>query len=219
MTTDTTHDEPVADDDAEPELAADPPGRPSSRMVPAGTLVIAIMVAAALGILAVVALTVGNGGNDSGQEAARLAAGRFSERFLTFKHDGLDEWKAGVLSLSTGGFSSEVDKVEDGLRRLIDQAQLDATAQVTDIFMGQIDKGSVSAVVVYDRDLSGSSGTRTETDRYMQLSLLSVDGEWLVDNVIDIATAQSPSTASGVTSSTTTPTTSSPASTTTTPSG
>ena len=153
------------------------------------------------------------------RKTARLAAGRFSEKFLTFKHDGLDEWKADVLALSTGGFSNEVDTVEEGLRRLIDQAQLDATAQVTDIFMGEIDKGSVSVVVVYDRDLTGSSGSRTETDRYMQLSLLSVDGEWLVDNVIDIASAQSPTTPSGATPTTAAPSTSAPESTTTAPSG
>ncbi len=63
--------------------------------------------------------------------------------------------------------------------------------------MGQIDHGTVDAVVVYDRDLKGSSGTRSETDRYMQLSMLHVDGEWLVDNVIDIASAQSPGGAGG----------------------
>ncbi len=219
MTAETTPTDPTVDGDPPAPLDADAPTDRPTRMVPAGTLVVAIMVAAALGILAVVALTVGNGGDNSDQEAARLAAGRFSEKFLTFRHDGLDQWKSDVLALSTGGFSNEVDKVEEGLRRLIDQAQLDATAQVTDIFMGEIDKGSVSAVVVYDRDLSGSSGSRTETDRYMQLSLLSVDGEWLVDNVIDIATAQSPNTVSAATPTTTAPSTSAPESTTTAPSG
>ena len=218
MTTDVNPPEPVVEDEPEPM----PPGdddAPSSRTVPAGALVVAIMVAAALGILAVVALTVGGSGGDSDQEAARLAAGRFSERFLTFQHDGLDQWKADVLALSTGGFSNEVDNVEEGLRRLIDQAQLDATAQVTDIFMGEVDKGAVSAVVVYDRDLSGTSGKRTETNRYMQLSLVSVDGEWLVDNVIDIATAQSPTGPTTGASTTTTTPTSPSTSTTAAPSG
>ena len=147
------------------------------------------MVAAALGILAIVALSVGGGGGDDDLDDARLAAGRFGERFLTFEHDGLDEWKSGVLSLSTGGFSKEVDEVEEGLRRLIGEAELDATTQVTEIFMGEIDRGTVSAVLLYDRDLRSASGTRSESDRYLQLTLLQVDGEWLVDNVIDIATA------------------------------
>lgn len=172
------------------------------RTVPAGALVVAIMVAAALAILAVVALSVGDGGADRDLADARLAAGRFGERFLTFEHDGLDQWKSGVLSLSTGGFSKEVDEVEDGLRRLIGEAELDATTQVTEIFMGEIDRGTVSAVLLYDRDLRSASGTRSESDRYLQLTLLQVDGEWLVDNVIDIATADALAPSPATTTST-----------------
>lgn len=162
----------------------------TSRTVPAGAFVIVVMVAMALGVLAVVALTTaGSGGENDELRTARTTAGRFSERFLTFEHDALDEWKADVLASSTGGFAEEVEEVEAGLRRLIDEAELDAQAQVTDIFIGEIANGSVSAVVVYDRELVTADGTRTERDRYMQLRLLRVDGEWLVDNVLDIATA------------------------------
>ena len=139
--------------------------RRRGRTVPAGALVLAVMVAAALGILAVVALAVddepGSGAGGELQDA-RFAAGRFAE---------------------------EVDQVGDGLERLITEAELDATAEVTDIFVGEIDRGAVEVVVVYDRQLASAAGARDETDRYMQLALLRVDGEWLVDNVIDIATA------------------------------
>lgn len=169
---------------------AGPTADPGGRVVPAGALVVAIMVAAALGILAVVALTIG--GEDSGDdvEAARVAAGRFGERLLTVDEDGLDEWKAGVLSLSTGGFAEEVDEVEQSFRKLISEAELDVRARVTEIFMGPIDDGQVSAVLLYDREIRDSSGARTESDRYVQMRLLRIDGEWLVDNVIDIVSAE-----------------------------
>lgn len=184
-------------DEVHPEADPEAPGaratsRREARTVPAGALVIAIMVAAALGILAIVALAMGGADGDGDVDDARIAAGRFAERFLTFEQDRMDDWKAGVLSLSTGGFSEEVDEVEEGLERLISEAELDATARVTEIFMGQIDDGQVAAVLLYDRDLTGVTGTRSETDRYMQLRLLHVDGEWLVDDVLDIATVGAP---------------------------
>ena len=178
---------PDAETAAGPDDGGDEPRAP--RSVPAGAFVVALMVAAALGILAIVALTMGGGSDAEELEDARFAAGRFAERFLTFDHESVDDWKADVLSLSTGGFSEEVDEVEEGLRRLIAEAELSAEAQVTDIFIGDIDRGTVGAVLVYDRDLRGTSGNRSESDRYMQLTMLLVDGEWLVDDVIDIATA------------------------------
>lgn len=185
-------------------VPVDAPGQ--SRTVPAGAFIIAVMVAMALGVLAVVALATGGGDGDSEElRQARTAAGRFGERFLTFEHDALDEWKADVLAGSTGGFAEEVEEVESGLRRLIDESRLDAETRVTEIFIGEIDNGSVSAVLVYDRELQTASGVRTERDRYMQLRLLRVDGEWLVDNVIDIATAAgTPTAPSPVTTPTTT---------------
>lgn len=185
----TDADTPVTDAPDTP-VVPDPPREPAaSRVVPASAFVAAVMVAAVLGILAVVALTAGgDGGSDDEARAARLAAGRFGERFLTFDHEDLDRWKTDVLELSTGGFAGEVEEVESGLRRLIGESELDASTQVTDIFLGEVDRGSVSAVLIYDRSITGARN-RTESDRYMQLELIQVDGVWLVDEVIDIATA------------------------------
>lgn len=170
-------------DEPTPATAPTRPGR----TVPAGAFVIAVMVAMALGVLAVVALAAGgDDGAGSSDREVRLAAGRFAERFLTFEHDAIDEWKDGVLALSTGGFAEEVEEVEAGLRTLIAESELDATGQVTDIFVGEEERGGVEVVVVYDRDLTGGVD-RTETDRYLQLAMLRIDGEWRVDNVLDIA--------------------------------
>jgi hypothetical protein len=171
----------------EPTQEARPPRE--GRTVPAGAFVIAVMVAMALGVLAVVALTMADGGGDADDTDIRLAAGRFAERFLTFDHDALDDWKADVLELSTSGFAKEVEEVESGLRTLIAESELDASTQVTDIFVGDQERGGVEVVVVYDRDLTGGELARSETDRYVQLAMLRVDGKWLVDNVLDIATS------------------------------
>ncbi|MFP5320983.1 MAG: hypothetical protein ACLGIC_03965 [Acidimicrobiia bacterium] len=161
------------------------------RTVPAGAFVVALMVAVALGVLAVVALASGGGdGSTSSDQDVRLAAGRFTERFLTFRHDALDEWQQEVLALSTRGFAEEVEDVESSLRALIGEGRLDATTQVTDVFVGEEDRGAVGVVVVYDRTVDGEGGERTETDRYVELALVRIDGRWLVDNVIDIASSE-----------------------------
>lgn len=160
------------------------------RTVPVGAFAIAVLVAAALAVLAVYALATDtrSGSGDDDREV-RLAAGRFSEQFLTFEHDELDAWKQDVLALSTSGFAEEVEEVESGLRTLIAESELDAVTQVTDIFVGEVDRGAVEVVVVYDRELRGGGEGRRETDRYLQLGMVRIDGDWLVDNVIDIASA------------------------------
>lgn len=176
-------------DETAPDGSDDHEGTSPGRTVPAAAFVAAVFVAGALGILAVIALATGSSDADTGADDARFAAGRFAERFLTFEHDALDDWKADVLALSTGGFAGEVEDVEEGLRRLIGESEVDATTQVTEIFVGDIDGGTASVILIYDRDVRSATGTRSEVDRYMQLEMNLVDGDWLVDNVLDISTA------------------------------
>ena len=168
------------------------PTERTRRTVPAGAFVVAVMVAAALAILAAVALASGGDDGDgaSSDQEVRLAAGRFTEQFLTYDGGDFEAWKAEVLELSTGGFAEEFEEAERGLRVFFEEGARDAVAEVSDVFVGQEDRGAVEVVVVYDRDVSGGEEEPyTESDRYLQLSLLRIDGAWLVDNVTDVATA------------------------------
>lgn len=157
--------------------------------VPVAAFVAAVLVAGALGILAVFALGSGGDGSPAEEREARLAAGRFAETLLSFDHGDLDEWKADVLALSTGGFVEEVEDVEAGLRRLIAETEITTSTEVTDIFLGEIDRSSVEAVVIYDRTVTSASNARTESDRYLQVLMIRADGAWLVDEVVDILSA------------------------------
>lgn len=172
--------------------APETPADRSRRTVPAGAFVVAVMVAAALAILSVFALASGGDDGDGGssEQDLRLAAGRFTEEFLTYDGGDFDAWKDDVLALSTGGFAEEFEEAERGLRVFFEEGARDAVAQVNEVFVGQEDRGAVEVVVVYDRDVSGGEDEGyTEADRYLQLSMLRIDGQWLVDNVTDIATA------------------------------
>lgn len=172
---------PALDD----EPLQEPPAAPGpARTVPFGAFVLAVAVAVALGVLAVVGLTGPSGGDDDRE--VRLAAGRFAERFLSFDHETFTDWRGDVLELSTGGFAGQVEDSERGLSELVEDNQIQATATVTDVFVGDESRGAVEVVVVYDRRVSERDGTRQETNRYVQLSLVRVDGTWLVDAVIDL---------------------------------
>lgn len=179
------------------------------RTVPAIAFVVAVAVAAVLGVLAIAAAA--SGGSGPSDRDARVAAGRFAESFLSFRHDALDDWKETVLGLSTGGFANEVAEVESGLRQLIAQSRIDADATVTDIFVGEESRGAIDVVIVYDRAVATTDGTRTESDRYMQMSLVRVDGAWLVDSVIDIVSAGGLGTPAASTTTAPTTTTTAPA--------
>lgn len=174
--------------------------RPAGRTVPAGAFIIAIMLAMALGIVAVYSLATGSdsdGDISAELQAAQEAAGRFGDRFLTIRYDDIDGWRTDVRALTTGGFAAEVDQVEASFREIMGSTEMVATAQVTDIFMGNLDRGSVSAVLLYDRNVASTEGTQTDSDRYMQVNLDLVDGVWLVDQVFDISTLGRVGTADG----------------------
>jgi len=191
------------------------PSQPTERprrSVPAGAFVIAVMVAAALGILAVYALVADDGGerDAAADQEVRLAAGRFTEQFLTYDGGDFEAWRADILRLSTGGFAEEFEEAERGLRVFFEEGARDAVAEVSDVFVGQEDRGAVDVVVIYDREVSGGGEEGyTEADRYLQLSMLRVEGAWLVDDVIDVATAGGPGGGTGAAAPTTSRTTSS----------
>lgn len=187
MTGDAIAGSPPAPDDVVPDAAGDVSGGAPAprRTVPAGAFVVALMVAVACACLAVLALVLRPGGDDEAQDA-RLAAGRFTDAFLTIEYDALDEWKAGVLALSTVGFADELDAAESLIETLVVADQIDAVPEITAVFVGDEDRGSIQTVVRYDWTLTGSGGVRTQPDRYLELTLLRVEEQWLVDDVVDI---------------------------------
>lgn len=180
------HTTNVPDEDQAPRQG---PG--SGRTVPVGAFAIAVLVAAALAILAVFALASESGSDSGGQDReVRLAAGRFSERFLTYEDSDFETWRDEVLELATGGFAEEFAEAESGLRVFFEEGARDAVARVTDVFVAEEERGTVEVIVAYDRVVTGGGEDRfSESDRYLLLSLIRVDGEWRADNVVDLASS------------------------------
>lgn len=196
--------EPGPTDTLDHDPDADGSGPPrAERTVPVGAFAIAVIVAAALAVLSVFALASDSGSDDGPREReVRLAAARFAERFLTYEGSDFESWRDEVLELSTGGFAEEFAEAERGLRVFFDQGARDAVARVTEVFVGDEERGTVEVVVSYDRVVSGEEDRFSEQDRYLLLSMIRVDGDWRADNVVDLASsgdlgARSPPTSEG----------------------
>ena len=123
----------------------------------------------------------------SGRREVERVASRFGERFFTYDYRHLDQSKAAVLALATGGFRNDYEQAfKGGLDEILTRTQARSTGTVDEVLVGGVEKDSASAVVVADAVVEGVSGTRRRTNSYIQLDLVKVRGHWLVDKVTDL---------------------------------
>jgi hypothetical protein len=150
-------------------------------------LVAAIAAAIVLGVLAAALAVLAARDDVASDTPARHTAGRFAEALLTVDHTDPEAGRDAVLELATGGFRAEYDEAfSQGIAELIVQTGASARAVAKDVFLSEIDGGSTEAVVVLDVERDGAAGPRTVRDLYLQLSLVRVDGTWLVSDVTDL---------------------------------
>lgn len=164
-----------------------PPGRGPSRRALVAAVAAAVVFAVASAVLAVL-LAAREG--EHGQADVRRAAGEFAEIFVTYDHDEPEAHRDAVLARSTGSFREEYESAfDEGLRELITRLGATSRGFVQDIYLTEVDSGQALAIVVVDIETTSTSGTRSLQDVYMRLTMVSVDGRWLVDDVADLSFA------------------------------
>lgn len=187
---DAVTDEPVIDDAVIDAAVTDDDadaGPGNARTVPVGVFVLAVLVAGILGVLAVVALSLDRGGDDGGDDAAaRSAAGQYAERFLALSNDGFDAWLEDMRSIGTAGFGESVGRREAELRTLVGETDVTWQGTAVDVFTTARDDGVVSAMVLYDLQVTDTEGTRTIPDQYLRMDLVEATDGWLIERVISI---------------------------------
>jgi Mce-associated membrane protein len=175
-------DQELASDVADLEPAGEPPRR-SAALILAITLAVLFGIAAA--VLGVLAADRDDG--DPRQEDVRRTAGEFAEALVTYDYRDPDVHRDAVLALSTGSFRDEYeDAFEQGLARVITEAEATSTGTVKDIYLSELDEERAQAIVVVDIEHTGTGGPRTLFDVYMKLTFVEVDGDWKVDQVEDL---------------------------------
>lgn len=162
----------------EPEQGAEVARR---RSLPVAVVAVALTVVVALAIFAAVALQ--RAGDGDGGDEPRLLAGRIVETLFTVEPTSLDHWSAAIRDPGTPTFIEDFTTTEAQLRALITERDVHLTCQVTEIFLGPIDDGAVSAIVRMNR-LGRAGSTPIEgTGELAQVDLVRIDGEWRVNKV------------------------------------
>jgi hypothetical protein len=113
-------------------------------------------------------------------------ASRFASAVLTYDYRDLNKTKQAVLGLSTGKFRTDYEQNFTGLSALFTTTKGQSTATVKDVFVSGVENNTASAIVVLDERGQGTSGQRLNVDWYLRLSLVKVQGNWRVDDLINL---------------------------------
>jgi Mce-associated membrane protein len=193
----------------------DPVGPGRSETAPGGrrggpvlvlAVVLAVLLAAATAVLAVLLVSDEDG---DATDDLRRAAGEFAELFVTYDHEDPDVHRDAVLERSTGAFRGEYEEAfENGLRDLITELGATSRGTLQDVYVTSVESGQALAIAVLDIETDGASGPRTMSDVYIRLTMVSIDGRWLVDDVTDLSfggTSEVPSSTESTSSTTSIP--------------
>jgi Mce-associated membrane protein len=184
---------------------ADEPGQAPARRRSA-SLVAAVAAAVVFGLIAAV-LAVLLAQEEEPSTKVRATAGEFGEILVTYDHEDPEAHRAAVVERSTASFASEYEAAfEQGLGQLIVDLEASSQGFLKDVYVTEVDRGQALAIVVLDVESDGTAGPRRLFDVYVRLTMIEVDGEWLVDDVTDLSFGGGPGTGGGVTSDTTTST-------------
>ena len=206
----TEPDSPTTDIAPSPAPEFDPGPEPeSSRQRRGAGFVLAVSLAV---LFAVAAAVLGamllRGSDDDALDDLRATSGRFAEALVSYDYHDPDAHRDAVLELSTGSFRKQYqDAFDKGLGEIITKVQAVSTAYVKDVYLSSVDSNQAQAIVVVDIEHDGSSGPKTLYDVYFRLTLLDLDGHWLVDDVTDLNFGAGGAAGAGVTTDTSTATT------------
>jgi hypothetical protein len=179
--TDTPDDTPA--DDAPPAAAPARAARGGRGL--AVLAVVALVLAVAAG-----ALALGQTGEiddlraeqDDRRDVARVAS-EFAEAYMTFDFEDTDATVTAIADLVTEDFAAAFEDAREPLRASFAELQTSTTAEVQEVFVGEIDGDSARVFVVLDIDLvSPVVGDRDFEDFTILADLVQVDGDWLVDS-------------------------------------
>ncbi|MBO3745316.1 hypothetical protein J5X84_04485 [Streptosporangiaceae bacterium NEAU-GS5] len=112
------------------------------------------------------------------------AANRFGTALLSYDHRNLQAARDRVLGLAGADFAKTYDEAfTGGLEGVITKLNASAVATCREVYVGEVDEGTASAIVVCDALVTSDSGTRRMLDTYLKESLSLKKGRWLVDEV------------------------------------
>lgn len=121
-----------------------------------------------------------------GRAEVEEVAGRFVHALLAYDHRDMDGFREQVLALTAPPFSEQFETAVDGLEAGIVAGAQVSTPTVEDVFVTEVEDGTATAIVVYGRVVDGTAGQREESNLYVRLGLVTRDGAWRVNDVVNL---------------------------------
>ncbi len=118
-------------------------------------------------------------------EVTRVAE-QFTVRVNNYSSDSVDEYESSVAELLSTKFSGEFDQAMQDIVVQVQEAQMESHGEVLASGVATIDDDSARVLVVADADVKTVFDERQRHFRW-EVSLVKVDGEWLVDDFTPVA--------------------------------
>ena len=179
--------EPAPPVEEAPVPLSSPPRR-SAALVVVSVLALVFFVSTIL--LAVVAVGLKDDKDQltSDREDVAAAAGGFVDTLLAYDYRDPEGYRERVLALTAPPFSDQFESAVAELEADFEVAEQVSTGSIRDVFVADVDggEGTATAIVVYDRILDGAAGPRNEDNFYVRLGLIERDGEWRINDVVNL---------------------------------
>jgi Mce-associated membrane protein len=164
-------------------------GRPGDsgglRAAMAAVLVLLLVVAVGVGIWGFTRLSAAEDELDARSAVVRVAE-QFAVSVNNYDSDSVEDYKASVSELLSTKFRAEFDSAMEDIVAQVQEAEMESEGKVLASGVATIDDDSARVLVVADAAVTTVFDERERHFRW-EVSLVKVEGEWLVDDFSPVA--------------------------------
>ena len=158
---------------------------PGLRTAMAAVLVLLLVAAVAAGIWGFTRLNSAEDELDARADVVRVAE-QFAVSVNNYDSASVDDYKASVGELLSTKFSAEFETAMEDIVAQVQEAQMTSQGEVLASGVATLDDDSARVLVVADANVKTVFDERQRHFRW-EVSLVKVDGEWLVDDFTPVA--------------------------------
>jgi len=155
----------------------------------AGVLAVVALVALVAVVLEIVVLRPDYAAAQADEQARAdvvRAAERFTVQVNNYGDSSIDGYESSITPMLSPKFKGEFDKAMQDIVTSVKQAKMSSKGQVLTSAVASVDPDSAQVLVVADANVKTVFDTRARHFRW-EVSLVKLDGRWLVDNSPPVA--------------------------------
>jgi Mce-associated membrane protein len=160
-------------------------GRSRWPVLPVALLVLVLLAASAVAIWSGLRLQDSDEALSARSEVVQVAE-RFAVTVNNYDSGSVDDYKSSVTALLSTKFRAEFDSAMEDIVTQVQQAEMASQGEVLASGVATMDEDSARVLVVADAAVETIADERQRHFRW-EVSLVKVDGEWLVDDFAPVA--------------------------------